>query len=88
MLLRHTNGQMHVNMIVSSIKITNKGNVFAMYNHGDLCLDLHMSLGRYLPIQLALKLLDCSLACNYEMCYILCLNKWTCTFSSLCKHYY
>ena len=39
---------MHVNMIVSSIKITNKGNVFAMYWFKlamvILCSDLHIHM--------------------------------------------
>ena len=78
-LLHHTNGQMHVCLIASSVIIINKHNVFLCSDSSLIsCWDLHirMFLGCNLPIQLLLK----SLSSTYEQT---CIPTYTYMFSYL-----
>ena len=67
-LLRHANGQMHVYLIASSIKIITQCNIFAMYRFKSASmvsswdLRIYVFLGCDLPIQLLLKSL--SIVCD------------------------
>ena len=81
LLLCHENGQMHVNMVASSV---NKCSVLAVYLFksalSNFIVDLHVFLSHYLAIPSQLK----SLSSGYQVHRIDITNPWTikCVISS------